>query len=888
MKGYKLSLSVIAASVALAMTTTPALAEAPSKAEKKVEKKADAKSDKKSDKKGKKDKKDKEKTIAELIKDTKEYKGLFTLYQSKKDGSLMMKVRKDQLGKEFIHFVHSLDGVADLGYFRGGYRGANIYSIDRHFNKVEIKSENTSFYFDEKSPLAKAKNANINNPVLASLKIEAEDKKTGDILIKADKLFLTESLRQIKPSSNPKDKPGKRWKLGKLSKSKTKYDGIFNYENNTDVEVNYAYDSSAPVRPSRNTVSKGDFAFTDDRSINIKIRHSFIEVPDNNFKPRFDDPRIGYFGQIQHDMTVADDATPYRDMINRWNLEKKDPSAAVSEPKEPIVWWIENTTPHEFRDIIRDATLSWNSSFEKAGFKNAVVVKVQPDDAKWDAGDINYNVLRWTSSPRPVFSGYGPSFANPRTGQILGSDIMLEFSGFTRRLDVQKIFDAGTFISDGASVETSVDVSDMHMFDHSPIYESAQFGNYAMLAMNANDAKRDEFVKEFLYYLVLHEVGHTLGLNHNMRATQLLDSKQVHDKELTMKHGLQGSVMDYPSINFAPNGVEQGQYYTSVPGAYDDWAIEFGYSSALNDEAAEKKRLAKLLSRASEPALAFGNDADDMRSPGKAIDPHINIYDMSNEAILYATQRMDRVKTLSKELKENFAKKHESYQELTNAYMVLMGEYSRQNQVISRYVGGVHIDRSFEGEGSGKTPFTPVDKAEQKAAMAALAKYSFAPDAYTIDEDLVKHLQNQRRGFFHFGKNEDPKLHDMVIRSQKAVLNHIMHPRVLKRIQDSTLYGNEYSLAEMMTDLTKAVFKADAKSNVNSFRQNLQREYVERLAKMIKGKAKDGGAHASQSIARYNLKNIKSMLKTKRNNSATVAHKEQLVYMIEKALDPRA
>ena len=126
-------------------------------------------------------------------------------------------------------------------------------------------------------------------------------------------------------------------------------------------------------------------------------------------------------------MTSAS-VTPYRDVINRWHLVKKNSEAELSEPVEPIVWWMENTTPENIRDLIRTAALKWNEAFEKAGFKNALQIELQPDDSDWDAGDIRYNVLRWTSSPQPPFGGYGPSLANPRTGQIIAADIMLELS----------------------------------------------------------------------------------------------------------------------------------------------------------------------------------------------------------------------------------------------------------------------------------------------------------------------------------------------------------------------------------------------------------------------------------------------------------------------------
>ena len=177
----------------------------------------------------------------------------------------------------------------------------------------------------------------------------------------------------------------------------------------------------------------------DARSVSVIVQHSLIQLPKNNYKPRIDDPRVGFFTTQSDNMTTTD-RTNYRDFINRWNLVKKDSTKPISEPKEPIVWWIENTTPHELREIIKDGVETWNIAFEKAGFKNAVQVKVQPDTADWDAGDIRYNVLRWTSSPAPPWGGYGPSFVNPRTGQILGADIMLEWTYITRRIYEDELF----------------------------------------------------------------------------------------------------------------------------------------------------------------------------------------------------------------------------------------------------------------------------------------------------------------------------------------------------------------------------------------------------------------------------------------------------------------
>ena len=176
-----------------------------------------------------------------------------------------------------------------------------------------------------------------------------------------------------------------------MSKEKTKILDVRNYPENTDVVVEYVYENSSPTNFGLPTV-------TDARYTSIHVQHSILEMPDNDYQPRYEDPRVGHFVTEVTDQTTTD-VTPYRDMIHRWHLVKKNPNADMSEPVEPIIFWMENTTPEEIRPIIKKGVERWNLAFEKAGFKNAVVVKQQPDDADWDAGDVRYNVLRWTAAP---------------------------------------------------------------------------------------------------------------------------------------------------------------------------------------------------------------------------------------------------------------------------------------------------------------------------------------------------------------------------------------------------------------------------------------------------------------------------------------------------------
>ena len=828
------------------------------------------------DKKSKDKKKKEEQTIAQMIEKKIATEGLFDFYQDKKTGDTLMLLNEDQLDTPFLHFAQTIDGVSDVGHFRGGYRGGKIIEFRRYFNRIDIVSKTQRYKFDESNPISRAKEANISEAVLASVKIEKE--QDGQIALKVNKLFLSEALHKVSPWARAGDKNAKkRFNLGKLNDKKSRILAKRAYDNNVDVVVDYVFNNSNPSVP-------GTQAISDPRSVSIKLQHSFIELPKEEFAPRIDDARVGYFTH-QYDEMTSSEWAPYQDVIKRWNLVKQDASADISEPVEPIVWWIENTTPVEWRETIKEGVLAWNSSFEKAGFKNALQIKVQPDDATWDAADLNYNVLRWTSSPNPRFGGYGPSLANPLTGEMLGSDIMLEFIFMKNRWIYNSLYSQGA--SSLTAEHEQSHTMQPELLNCSAGHELQQDFLLGQAMSNSNDIEHEALLKEGLRQLVLHEVGHTLGLNHNMKASILWDEKDVHDKNKTQGI-LTGSVMDYAPINVAPVGVEQGDFFQTKPGPYDDWAIEYGYSTALEDPAQEQARLAKILSRSNEHGLAFGNDADDMRAPGRHIDPRIMTRDLSSNPVAYAVDRMGLINHLLGKLKDKTLVDGQSHQQLLISANSLFGQYRSQANVISRQIGGVYIERNFVDstvDASQQTkPYTPVPKAVQKAAMQALTDNVFASDTLASMEPLYNYMQHQRRGFNHYGKNEDPKVHSMILNMQKSVLSQVLHANVLKRISDTSLYGNEYSLNEVLTDLTGAIFVD--KKKANSLNHNIQIEYVKRLIDIAGVNKPSKHDNLAKTAALGQLTEIldNSSAMSFGKNSAAKAHDAYISLMIQKAL----
>lgn len=848
-----------------------------------AEDKSDAKGDDKADEKAKKKKKKKDKTIEDIVKDFDTMDGLFKLYRDPKKGALHMEISADQLDKEYIYTSQISDGIVFAGHFRGQYRQQRVFTIRKYFDRIEFVELNPRFYFDPEKEISRASTANMSESVMAVAKIKAkgavEEGEQGEentdperYLIGADGLFLSTVFDNIKPVSRPGPGAAFQFKLGKMSRSKSKIKSINNYPENTAVVVDYVFENPNPLNP-------GGAEVTDARNVTVSAQHTLIAMPDNDYQPRFDDARVGYFLDYVTDLS-SQDITPYRDMINRWHLVKKDPTAAVSDPVEPIVWWIENTTPKEIRPLIKKAGESWNIAFEAAGFSNALVIKEQPDDADWDGGDIRYNVLRWTSSPTPPFGGYGPSHTNPRTGQIISADVMLEYGWLGNFMQQGRVFDTAALGHSHERLELVM--GELQKHEHhcslgSAMHLNNLLGQVLNSAFNDGGGYDPRLVEESLYYLILHELGHTLGLNHNMKATQARSYETAHDIS-AQTEGLVGSVMDYPSINFAPEGQEQAYYYTTKPGPYDIWAIQFGYAPEMDDPDVRAAHLA----RSNEKGLAFGNDADDMRAPGKAIDPRVNVFDFSDDAVKYGRDRLQMDKKALTRIKDKLVDEGDSYEELRQAYLIITGDMFRQGSVISRYIGGVYINRSVAGQPGAETPYVPVPEAKQREAMQVLADYYFAPDAFAADSELLSHLAIQRRGFAHFAANEDPSVHSRVLVLQSIVIDHILHPNTLGRITDTGLYGNTYSVTEMLGDLTDAVFAADSRAAVNTMRQGLQVMYVRRLAGLLESGAID---YVAQSNVLANLRSIRRNMARWRGNAETRAHREHIAFLIDKALD---
>ena len=756
-------------------------------------------------------------TIEEFIEDGEFeiIEGMFDIYYETEEDTYYTIIEDENLSKEFIYFYYIISGAQAGGASGGDMGDSSVLEFRKFKDDLALYKKNTVFNYDDSNNISKSTLTNILESFVGRFEVKIEEE--GRYLINIDKLFLGEMLVGLTPPKEYAEYYSLI--LGRIDDKKTYISRIKNYPKNTSIEVTYGFFNPSP---------KGSVdAVPDARYSSIVARHMFVEMPDDEYQPRVADQRVGYFSTKITDLSTYD-YFKGKDLINRWRLIKKDPSAEISEPINPIVFWVENSTPEEIKPFVVEAIELWNIAFEKAGFKNAVVAKVQPDDAEWDAGDVQYNVIRWASTPSPRYSGYGPSVANPRTGEMIAADIVQEFNSISYGYRLRKIWGYDE--------------------DNDPL-------------------------RQWIVSLTLHEIGHTLGLRHNFKASWLYNASDIHNKDITGNNHI-GSVMDYDPINIAPEGVKQGNYFPTEPGPYDIWAITFGYTQDMKDVDREN-----LLSQSTKPELIFGTDDDAMGSPGSNTDPRNKRYDMSSDPITYTVQRLQIIDNKINELPEIFNEPGSTYTELKATFDSLLRDKGRFAESIAIQIGGVYSNRLVVGQESGMTPFEVVPYTEQKRAMNALNDYLFANDAFVFSPDILKLLQSEKRAASYGNSDDDPKVHDRVLRMQMSALSFILHPRVMKRLTNSSKYGNEYLPDEVLQDIFDGIFVA--REIPNTFKMNLQSAYVDGL---IAAMADERYDEISRSAIFNSLIKIRNYSNSSYGNKMVKGHFDYLNWKVNNAL----
>ena len=734
------------------------------------------------------------KDYAELIKDADVVAGLFTLYHDRDKETVWMEILPAQLDHDFILSMTQETGIGARGVLSGMPAGHDIIRFHKVGESIQVIQRNLMFRAAEGSATAPMIERNFSDSPLAALKIEClPHEERGSWLVDASALFL-------------KDLSGLGHRLERRLDSRYQMDDelcwldhLQSFPANTEIGASLAFSTDKP--------KQGWSTLNDPRSLQIRMRYSLSEVPESSYRPRLADPRVGYFQTGWRQFGDDRPGDPMIRLANRWNLEKKDPDAAISEPVEPIVYWLENAIPEAYRDVIRDGALSWNKAFEQAGFRNALVVKQMPDSAEWDPADIRYNTIRWISSSEPSFGAMGPSQVNPYTGEILNADILIEAdmvrrAGWGWRSGVDP---RGGMLPDpslppmeeGLLPEASGTQQRLPgSLSHASCQHAllgAQASDWVSLSLLSEGAMEPggeipwEYVSQYLYSMTAHEVGHTLGLRHNFRGSRLLPFDALHDKAATAD-GLVNSVMEYDPPNVALSSAGQGDYFTSTLGPYDLWAIRWGYTpTGATDLESDRAGMEAIASESTDPSLIYGTDEDayDVYGWGSAVDPQCRIFDLSSNELAWTRHQLALAGKLMAADPARLLAPDDDYLVYRSAFQRSFGLYWNSAQGLVRYAGAMRTRR--EPASKGLAPLDPYTGQEQREALQLLVSALLDPSPWQIPARRLNQLGQGYRWSFD-GSTEvervDMPLHDLLAINRERILQDLFAPRRLDRVSE--------------------------------------------------------------------------------------------------------
>jgi hypothetical protein len=877
-----------------------------------------------------------------ISKGSKTYDGLFKLYE--KGENLYAELRPQHFNKSLLCPIAIAKG-AGLGGMTFNFDEQWVLLFKRVGDKVHLIRRNVH-HKASGGPTGRAVDISYSDSVLMSLRIVALNQSNQGVLINLNDIFMSD-FGQIG--------------LGSFDRSRSIWHKVKAFPRNIELQIQATYSGGFLL----------DDASIDDRGTTVIVHYGLVELPDGGYKSRVADDRIGHFVTAVKDFSSSSKDTSFVRYINRWRLEPAEPITAetiaagkLSVPKRSIKFYIEKTVPHEYRAAVQEGILEWNKAFEKIGFRNAIEVVQQRDDEDFDPEDMNYNTFRWITTDNAF--AIGPSRANPLTGEILDADILFDASfirfwkqerhilrsdgkefepvspiqamdmgwGLNRNLLQRK---TGTQSWDDRAQRRSADALRLaacrqgvcQCYSH----KKMELGMAALAMSEALYAaplpkgkddkekekekkkEQDKLIEKLIYQAiketVMHEVGHTLGLRHNFKGSTMLPNSQLHDTKITQEKGLTGSVMDYNPVNLARKGVKQGDFFSTTLGPYDYWAIEYAYKPISGDEAKELKKIAS--KGASTPGLDYGTDEDTFLTS----DPLINRWDLGQDVMQFAKDRMLVAEDLMKTLTTRVVEEGEGYQRARVAFRMLLSQYGDGAYLISKYVGAEHAHRDHRDDPKGRDPLVPVTAAKQRDALKFLQEHIFTDKTFQFPPDLLRKLAVDR--WMHWGadaSSTDFPLYDRVLGIQKLAMNQLLSAKVLRRLQSNALKSDKeakpVTIAEVFRGVTDGIWadlpNGEAKKDLRSsiIRRNLQREHLKKLAGLVLGEKTNTnslwgflvlleGSSGSvppdaKSLARYHLRHIGKRIdvalttKPADADETTIAHLEECKERIAKVL----
>ena len=557
------------------------------------------------------------------------------------------------------------------------------------------------------------------------------------------------------------------------------------YPTNIEAEATQTYTRTAPPAGAgggQGPGGQGQQQGMNPGSASVVLHHSMVKLPENPMMPRLFDERVGYFSINNMDYGREEQRAQQRTYITRWRLEKKDPNAELSEPVKPIVYYIDSATPVKYRSYMIRGVEKWQKAFEAAGFKNAIIAKMAPNkqqDPDFSPEDARYSVIRWL--PSTTENASGPHINDPRTGEILESDIQFYHN-------VMNLAKSWYFVQAG------------------PLDQSAQ-----------KFPLPDDLMGRLLEYVTAHEVGHTLGFQHNMKASSTYPQEKVRDAAWVHKMGHTPTLMDYSRFNYVAQPEDNIATADLIPGIgpYDDWATMWGYKPIPGAKTPDEERATLdgwARSQDETPWFRFSTDGSAGSDPGELTEA---VGDA--DAIKSSTLGLANLKRVSKLLvPAATTDKGSNYDDLAEIYGRMLGQWTLENNHVAAIVGGFNSQEKHIGQNGVR--FTIVPKAHQKDAVNYLVANALATPTWAIDKDILRRI-------------EPIGALNRVRNAQNSVLNNLLSSaRFARMVEQQAIDGEAaYQPAEFLGDVRNGVWgELNApKVTIDAYRRNLQRAYLD-------------------------------------------------------------